>query len=341
MNKHQHIRYKVINRCLRDFDNYYGWRELAEQCIDEIIKINGDRETISRKTIYNDLAYIKSPNGFNMEVITYNQGKNVYYRYEDPSITIDKQPLAPNEIEKLKEAISTLSGISGRNEFDYIIDIIPRLESSLGIKIDSTPIISYQSNPDLKNNHYVDELYQHIRNKRVLEIVYQPFNKEPVIHCFHPYFLKQSNNRWFLFGLDKEVRKHEGLHPVNLPIDRIQSITMLNKKYIPNTEIDFTTYFDDIIGTSKYKDRKSTLITLKLLPSIANYFDTKPITSNQKKIKIGEDGFYYTTIKVRPNNELYALLLSYGEGLEVISPEDVRAAMLQRVEKMKLLYGSS
>jgi predicted DNA-binding transcriptional regulator YafY len=109
-------------------------------------------------------------------------------------------------------------------------------------------------------------------------------------------------------------------------------------KYIPNHEIDFNTYFDDIIGTSKYKDQKLTFITLKLSPFIANYFDTKPITSNQKKVKLNDDGFYYTSIKVRPNNELYALLLSYGEGLEVVSPPEVRIQMQLRIEKMNKMY---
>ncbi len=338
MNKYQHLRYKVINKCLRDFDNYYGWRELADECIDEIVKLNGERETISRKTLYNDLAYIKSPDGYDMHIVTHKQGKNVYYRYEDPSFTIDKQPLAPNEIEKLKEAITTLSGISGRNEFDYIVDIIPRLESSLGVKIDATPIIAYQSNPDLKNNEYVDVLYQHIRNKRVLQIVYEPFNKDELIYCFHPYFLKQWNNRWFLFGLDPVIKKRDGYHPINVPIDRINNIEILDHVFIENKEIDFIGYFDDVVGVTKIKENKPTLISLKLNPFIANYLDTKPITSNQKKIKLNEDGFYYTSIKVRTNPELYSLLLSYGNGLEVVGPEEIRKEMQHRIDGMMKFY---
>ena len=51
----------------------------------------------------------------------------------------------------------------------------------------------------------------------------------------HPYFLKQYNNRWFLFGLHPESWKHDW----NVAIDRIITVHESKVKFIPNEEIDW------------------------------------------------------------------------------------------------------
>ncbi len=340
-NKNQMTRIKVINQCLRDFDNDYGWRDLQHECIDALPLINGEeRETISKKTIYNDLNYLRSSDGYNMEIETYKKGRNAYYRYTDPSMTIDKQPLSKSELELFKEALITLASISGRNEFDYFADILPRLETSLDVNLDESPIISYQSNTELKNADFVNILFKHIRNKKVLKIKYQKFNEVLIQqYTFHPYFLKQYNNRWFLFGQDPEIRELYGYHPINLPLDRIENIEISDDDFIPNTEIDFVEYFDDIVGVTKRSDAEFTKIELKIHPNTAPYIHTKPLHPYQKKLTLNKnDGFYYTTLELYPNNELYSVLLSYGTGVEVISPTFIRDYINNKVIEMKEMY---
>jgi CHAT domain-containing protein len=51
-------------------------------------------------------------------------------------------------------------------------------------------------------------LYNAIYYKKVLQIQYQPFESDtPFDFTIHPHYLKQYNNRWFLFGLNNENEK--------------------------------------------------------------------------------------------------------------------------------------
>ena len=70
--------------------------------------------------------------------------------------------------------------------------------------------------------------------------------------------------------------------------------------------------------------------------------DTKPIHESHTLVKpFGkyDDGEYAEfSVDVEPNNEFYGRILQRGAGLEVISPENVRDKMAQRVRALSDLY---
>ncbi len=68
-----------------------------------------------------------------------------------------------------------------------------------------------------------------------------------------------------------------------------------------------------------------------------NYVLTKPLHGTQRIDKTEESGL---TIKIEviPNPELYQLILSFGEDLEVLSPPEVRERVKEKILKMKKLY---
>lgn len=336
MNKQQMLRHRIINRCLRNRDTQYTWEDLANECSDEMLQKGIDRMSFSKKTIHNDLNFLRE--NFQVEILAHKIGKRIYYTYKDASMTIDNQPLAPDELEKFKKAIITLSSISGRPEFDYISDILPRLETSLDIDIESEPIISYENNNELKNSHLVQELYNHIRRKNVLKLDYVDFHGEGHNYLLHPYFLKQYNSRWYLFGLDERMEK-KGFSPLNIALDRIQNLKTVDESFVENTRFDFRNYFDNIIGVTKFKEKDEVKVEFRVHPSFAKYIITKPIHPEQRPLKLNEDDeYYYSSILLKPNHELYNTILSYGEKVEIIGPENVRAEMSNRVLEMYNLY---
>lgn len=337
MDKNQMLRQKVINNCLRDRNRQYRWSDLAFECTDALTdKAIAKKETLSKKTIHNDLNYIRD--NFDVEILEIKRGRYNYYTYADPGMSIDKQPLSSDELEKFKQAIATLSSISGRNEFDYIASILPRLETSLDVDIESKPVISYQSNDDLRNSDLIPDLFNHIRNEEVVKIIYEDFKGEVYQYTFHPYFLKQHNNRWFLFGLDENVRREHGYFPLNVPIDRIEKLEVIQEDYIQNNEIDFDDYFDNIMGVTKFSDQEEVIITFKVDRSFAHYIRTKPLHPYQKRLQLKDDNFYHSSLKLIPNNELYNTILSFGEKIEILSPPNVRNELAKRINKMNNLY---
>ena len=70
--------------------------------------------------------------------------------------------------------------------------------------------------------------------------------------------------------------------------------------------------------------------------------DTKPLHQSYAIVKpfgIYDDGEYAEfSVDVEPNNEFYGRILQMGAGLEVISPENVRYKMAQRVRALSDLY---
>src|SRR5690606_17761466 len=128
-------------------------------------------------------------------------------------------------------------------------------------------------------------LFNAIVNKRSLTVEYQDFKSPlPYTIAFHPYYLKQYNNRWFVFGYN-EFTKNEYW---NMALDRIKTIEEAKAKYI-ETEVDWEEYFYDLIGVTKKVDDELQTVKLWFSPSQAPYVVTKPIHPTQKS-KNTEDG---------------------------------------------------
>ena len=111
----------------------------------------------------------------------------------------------------------------------------------------------------------------------------------------------------------------------HLAFDRIEHINnVTGVSYIENNEYDFNDdYFADIIGVTKYLDTEPQKIRLWVSSSLYPYIQTKPLHETQKLMKSNATG-YEIEIEVRPNFELEQLILSFGEGMKVMSPTDLR-----------------
>jgi len=164
-NKAASIRHRVMDRCFSNSGKRYLWEELAKECTEAIYEFTGkDIGTISRKTIYNDMTYLKSEAGGNAPIVAITDNGRKYYTYEDKSFSIFNNPLNAKEMDQLKDAAFLFSRIGGLEQFDWIEDILPKLHIAIDDKVDAQ-IIDYESNLDLVNNHLVAELFDHIRYK--------------------------------------------------------------------------------------------------------------------------------------------------------------------------------
>ena len=198
------------------------------------------------------------------------------FRYLDLDFSISNRPLNEADANHLKAALITLSRFKGLPQFDWIEDLSLRLEDSFNLTKESINIISFDQNMYLKGIEYITELYNAIHYKRVLEIKYKNFRSDqPSNIIIHPYYLKQYNNRWFLFGKNKD---YDNL--TNLALDRIESIEESDIPYI-ESNIDFDEYFEDVIGVTISEDTVQK-VRLKVSNDSINYIITKPLHGSQK-----------------------------------------------------------
>lgn len=325
VNKNALIRYKTLDKCLANPYRKYYIKELIEACNTTLTEYYGIETTVSRRQIFMDMDFMKSDAGYEAPIASIKDGRKVYYRYEDLNFSIQNKPLTQEEqlaIENTIELLSRIKGIAGINTLESI-------ETKLTDVKDNTPhkIIAFEENEFLKGIEYLAPLYNYIKNKQALAISYQPFKSNQIQNLsISPYYLKQYNNRWFLFGWNTADNYLQ-----NLALDRIQSVESILAEFRAN-HIDFEEYFEDIIGVTNNSDSCIEDVIIQLSDNIIPYITSKPIHGSQKVID------KHLHLKVKLNYELEALILSYAENMKVIEPKILIENLKNRIEKVQEFY---
>ena len=296
-------------------------------------EFTGTEIGIKKRQIFEDIKFMESPQGWNIPLEHIRDGHKVYYRYSIISFSINNQPLNETEENQLKEALLTLSRFKGMPQFEWVDEISARLDSGLGLSSNIQKIIEFEQNSFLKGLEFITPIYNTTLYKQVIKISYKSFRRDELqTFELHPYFLKQYNNRWFVFGLNQASGRL-----INLALDRILAISETKVTYKQNEEIDFADYFDDIVGVSLNSDIEPQKVLLRVTNSLMPYIETKPLHGSQK-IKERLTDFTLLSLEIIPNYELIALLLSYGDRIEIVAPSDFRKTIAEKVKAMDKKY---
>jgi predicted DNA-binding transcriptional regulator YafY len=325
-NKNALIRYKVLDRCFRNIGKRFFIEDLIEECNKALSASNPKTGGISRRQIFEDISFMESSLGWSVDLEKSRDGKRIYYRYRDTGFSINNMPLNEVEINQLKSAIEILSQFKGMPQFEWVHELVAKLQQGT-IQRETKTIIEFDSNQYLAGIENLGELYNAIVYKKVLHILYKPFeNDVPIEFIIHPYYLRQYNNRWFLFGYNPERKKYDW----NLALDRIISISEFGDKYHKNTAIDWSEYFDDIIGVTKPDGASTESITLQFFGKTGNYIVSKPLHGSQK-YKWTSDDILEVKLKVIINYELERVILSYADSVKVIAPKKLYQQIQNRL----------
>lgn len=328
------IRYKVLDNCFRNPGKRYFIDDLIEACVKVLTEIDPNSNGISRRQILDDISFMESSEGWGVDLERIRDGKKVFYRYTDSSFSINNMPLNEVEINQLKSAVDILSQFKGMPEFEWVHELIPKLKQGIGSKEVAPTIMEFDNNQYLKGIDNLGLLYNAINYKKVLFVSYQPYeNEKPLELTLHPYYLKQYNNRWFLFGYNPENGKYDW----NLAIDRIVEIKEIKSKFQKNTEIDWAEYFEDFIGVTKPEDAKVEKITLSFYGKTAKYMESKPIHGSQK-IKWIDAKTLEVNLELMINYELERFILSYADSVKVILPKKLETIINKRLVAASKLY---
>lgn len=335
INKHQIIRYQALDKCFRNTGKRFFIEDLIGACNDAIYNFSGNSDGIQKRQIYDDISFMLSEDGYAAPIEKNKVGRKVYYFYSDVNFTINNQPLTETEALELKETLLTLNRFKGLPQFEWIESMTTRLEASFQFGINANQIIEFDQNEYLKGKEYIKDLYHAITNKTPLNIYYKSFNSNNELEIeLHPYYLKQFNNRWFVFGRNP---RYENI--TNLALDRVNDIQILDDTFV-ETEIDFQEYFEDIIGVTFNNELKPSNIFLRIDKSLWPYIETKPLHGSQKIIIKTED---YVDIKLEliPNYELESLILQHGEKICVLEPIDLKVKIQERIRQLINKYNSA
>ncbi|WP_405570194.1 helix-turn-helix transcriptional regulator [Winogradskyella sp. Asnod2-B02-A] len=337
-NKHAIIRYQTLDKCFQNTGRRYYIEDLLEACNTSLYEFDGNSEGIKKRQLYDDVRFMESEQGWSIPLEKIKDGRRRYYRYEDSSFSINNQPLNDEEANQLKEALMTLKRFKGMPQFEWINDITTRLESSFGLIKAGTPVIDFESNPYLKGLEHISNLYRAIIYKKPLKITSESFRTNSIdTYELHPYYLKQYNNRWFLFGYNVEL---DSIY--KKAIDRIDNIQELQVPYI-ETKINFNEYFNNVIGVTINHEKEPSKVVLRINKELWPYINSKPLHESQssggiENLRTLEDGFIDITINVVLNYEIETKILEHGEKVRILEPEALKLTIRDRIIKMAENY---
>ncbi len=328
LNKNALIRYKTIDKCLQNHYKQWTLNDLIEACSNALYDYEGRTVNVSKRTVQLDLQMMRSDKlGYNAPIVVYDKK---FYRYEDTAYSITDIPLNENDMHVLSETVEMLKQFKDFSLFSELGGIIQRLEDKVYTeKTAQSPIIHLDKNEKLKGLEHLDVLYQAILKKIVLKITYQSFKaQQPSVIVFHPFILKEYNNRWFVVGRPGVEAKKP---IVNFALDRILAIDCDTSILYINTDFNGDTFYKDVIGVT-VSNTRAQRIQFWVDARNAPYVITKPFHPSQRVIEERKDGTIFN-IFVQINFELERLLLGYGEAIEVLKPEKLRLRIQRKLRE--------
>lgn len=325
-NKHATIRYHALDICFSNSGRKYYIDDLIEACNNALIEYDSLTDGIKRRQIFDDIKFMESEQGWSIMLDRIRDGKKIYYRYHEKSFSIKNQTINETEVKQLQETLSILNRFKGMPQFEWMEEMLIRIESAFKLKGNYQAVVEFEQNPYLKGLNYFTELFNAIVNEQVLLIKYKSFKKGAVTYDIHPYFLKQYNNRWFLFGMNSELNSLS-----NIALDRIISLNNSKTAYIKNSTIVFEEYFEDIVGVTIPKGNKLEKVLLKVDESLIGYIESKPIHGSQKTRRIDKELFIELSLII--NYEFETLLFSMSDKIKIIEPISLKNTLVARAEQ--------
>lgn len=332
VNRNALIRFRTIDNCLRNRHRRWTLEDLIDACSEALYEYEGIDKGVSRRSIQMDIQMMRSDKlGYNAPIIVVEKK---YYTYDDPEYSITNIPLTDQDLGKLTEVVEILRQFKGFSHFQELSGMVQRLENKIyAAKTNQEPIIDFEKNEDLKGLEHIETLYQAIIKKCTVKLCYQSFKARAAsTFHFHPYYLKEYRNRWFVIGIKKKDT------PImTLALDRIISIEDCDVKYVPKLDFNLTAYLKDIVGVTVNQNGQTEKVLLLADNETAPYILTKPIHHSQLVVETSSSGTIFS-LNVQLNFELEREILGFGDRVKVIAPERLKRRIKETFENALDLY---
>lgn len=263
--------------------------------------------TITLRTLQRDIASIR----YNLDVdIIYDSGKNGYYINKEGSLDLSKLMYFVN-----------LSESS---------DIVLQ---SLKDKKDTLQYLSITPHVPFRGVEYIAPLLQAIRNTLVVQYKHHNYAKQTTKeYTVEPYLLKEFAGRWYLFTYirEKGVFRTFGL-------DRIADLIITDIRFKKEARLAETVCkFDNVYGLVYEPEQNTNApveeVRLQYSALMINHLSALPLHRSQ----VINDNI--VTLYIIVNPEIENKILSYGEHVEVLSPQSLREKIKQRLAETLKRY---
>jgi len=331
--KNAQLRYRIIDRCIRDKYKPFPTKENLRQACEEALYGEGIGANICDSTIEKDLFAMRMDHD---APIKYSKREKGYY-YEDENYSIDNIPLSEDDIEAIKFATQTLmqfKDVSMFKQFGFAIDkIFDRVHIAQNPTEDSVEnYVQFETVPETEGTEFLALILNAIKEKKIVTFDYTSFVSEKTKNrIVLPLLLKEYRNRWYLICYSLGKQKI-----ITFGLDRMSDLLVTEDYFFDDIKFDPDIYFKHSIGITSFEDKPKKVV-FKLDKIGSKYIESQPIHESQELIKEGKKRNTFQ-IKVLLSEELKRLFLSYGNQLEVIEPKELREQLKIEIIELAELY---
>lgn len=327
--KNAQIRYRVIDRCIRNKYKPFPSKEDLRQACEEALFGSDDGAYISDSTIEKDLFAMRLEHD---APIKYSK-KNLGYFYTDESFSINDIPLTDEDLEAIKFAANTLAQfkeIDMFKQFGFAIDkIVDRVNiASNPQEKDITELVVFETAISIKGNEYLAPLLQAIRQKKIVQFDYESFQTgKKKARRVVPLLLKEYRNRWYVITFDC---MKEDL--VTYALERIENLEETPETFYQKIDFSAEKFFKNTIGITA-NNSDPVHIIFKAENVASKYITSQPLHHSQQIIKEGKNKTTFT-LDVIVSEELIRTFLSFGGEIQITEPESLRLTIIKRLREM-------
>lgn len=324
------MRYLILDECFRNQVGNYKMPDLM-RIVNERLRKHG-HTPVSERTLYKDIEFMKSDEGWKIKLADLRDGKDRIYTYKDHDFSILNMPLTREQRDQLGRTIQMLSHLKGLPNYRWLDQTLVLLREKFELEPTTKGCVSFASNEQLVGLEHFTPLYDALRRRQVLAITYHRFGNKSRVRVVHPYQLRQYNYRWYLIGYEERLGERHKY--AVLALDRMEKIEVLKKeKFIKASITEVERYYENIIGVSRLPEGKVDAVRVKAYYPAAHYLETKPMHPTQRITEVGPD-YKVFQWAVMENEELVQQLIVYADQLEIIRGDWVRNKLLERARQI-------
>ncbi len=322
ISKNSHIRFRIIDKCLRDKQKPFPSKEeLIDAC-----SVIGE---LSSRTIDRDLYSMQHDEELGyFAPISFDRKRKGYF-YTDAYYSINKFPLRENDLYALEFVFSLLKQFEGIGPVEQYKETLNKIEELINIRSvfgedKFENFVEVEKSLSAGGNQFLNDLMLAIKEKNIVNLYYKSFSSDTEKQYeFLPYVLKEYRNRWYVIGKNKATESI-----VTFGLERINKIILTEVYFKKDADFSAKEYFKYSFGISVNNKFKPEKIVLKFDANQAPFIKSQPWHQSQKIISDTKKEFIIE-LTVIPSYELKAQILSYGATVEILKPSYLRNEIIE------------
>ena len=286
--------------------------------------------TADRKSLYDDFRALEV---LGITVEGMKQGRYYYYR-------VVEKPFEIAETKLLVDAIQSSKFITEKKSRHLIKKLMSNVSIYEASQLNRQVVVAGRIKTMNESIYYnVDEIHNAISENKKIYFEYLKWSQKKELvprkdgkYETSPWALTWYDENYYLIGFDSEEGKIK-----HYRVDKMRSITMNDSPREGKEifkEFDLAKYTKENFGMYGGKERTLCLkFKDELVGVMIDRFGREiPIHSSEEK------GYLNTRVDVAVSNQFFGWIFGLGEDVEIVSPENVRAAFIEFAENTVKKY---